>query len=72
MLHNEIMEPISNQSRQVLELARQKGFLRASDLDQIHVSRVVLARLSADGLLEKVSRGYTGCQAQPIQVRKVC
>jgi len=57
MLHNQIMEPIFNQSLQVLELARQKGFLRASDLDQIHVSRVVLARLSADGLLEKVSRG---------------
>ena len=57
MLHNQIMETTFNQSRQVLDLARQKGFLRASDLDQINVSRVVLSRLSAIGLLEKVSRG---------------
>jgi len=57
MLHNQAMDPIFNQSRQVLNLAHQKGWLRASDLDQINVSRVVLSRLAEQGLLEKVSRG---------------
>ena len=41
----------------VLELARQKGLLRASDLDAIDAPRVVLTRLTAAGLLDRVGRG---------------
>jgi len=44
-------------SQRVLDLARQKGLLRTSDLDAIDAPRVVLTRLTAAGLLEKVGRG---------------
>lgn len=38
-------------------MASQKGLLRASDLDAIEAPRVVLTRLTAAGLLDKVGRG---------------
>ena len=44
-------------NQRVLSLASQKGLLRASDLDAIDAPRVVLTRLTAAGLLEKVGRG---------------
>ncbi len=44
-------------SQRVLDLARQRGLLRASDLDLISAPRVVLARLTAAGLLERIGRG---------------
>ena len=44
-------------TQRVLELARQKGLLRASDLDAIKAPRIVLTRLTAIGLLDKVGRG---------------
>ena len=44
-------------TQRVLGLARQKGLLRASDLDAIDAPRVVLTRLTAAGLLEKIGRG---------------
>jgi len=44
-------------THRVLGLASQKGLLRASDLDAIAAPRVVLTRLMAAGLLEKVGRG---------------
>lgn len=44
-------------NQRVLHLARQKGLLRASDLDAIEAPRVVLTRLTAAGLLDKVGRG---------------
>ena len=44
-------------TQRVLDLASQKGLLRASDLDAIDAPRVVLTRLTAVGLLEKVGRG---------------
>jgi len=44
-------------SQRVLELVRQKGLLRASDLETIKVPRVVLARMTAAGILDKVGRG---------------
>jgi predicted transcriptional regulator of viral defense system len=51
------MNSQSTQPQQVLDLALRKGLLRSSDLDQINVSRVVLARMASAGQLEKVSRG---------------
>ena len=45
------------QTQRVLDLASRKGLLRASDLDAIDAPRVVLTRLTAAGLLEKVGRG---------------
>jgi predicted transcriptional regulator of viral defense system len=45
------------QTRRVLELASKKGLLRASDLGAIGAPRVVLTRLTATGLLDKVGRG---------------
>ncbi len=47
----------STHNQRVLDLASQKGLLRASDLDAISAPRVVLTRLTAAGLLEKVGRG---------------
>ena len=44
-------------ARQVLQLVREKGFLRASDLAGVGVPRVVLSRMIADGLLERAARG---------------
>ena len=44
-------------TQRVLDLARQKGLLRASDLDAIDAPRVVLTRLTAAGVLERVGRG---------------
>ena len=45
------------QIQRVLELARQKGLVRAIDLSAIDVPRVVLTRLTASGQLERVGRG---------------
>jgi predicted transcriptional regulator of viral defense system len=45
------------QTQRVLDLARQKGLLRPSDLQGAGIPRVVLARLTAKGQLEKVGRG---------------
>lgn len=44
-------------SQRVLDLAQQKGLLRASDLVAIEAPRIVLTRLTAAGLLDKVGRG---------------
>jgi predicted transcriptional regulator of viral defense system len=44
-------------TQRVLDLADQKGLLRAADLDAIHAPRVVLTRLTAAGVLERVGRG---------------
>jgi predicted transcriptional regulator of viral defense system len=41
----------------VLALVGRKGLLRASDLDAIAAPRIVLTRLTAAGLLERVGRG---------------
>lgn len=43
--------------QRVLDLASQKGLLRASDLDAISAPRIVLTRLTTAGLLERVGRG---------------
>jgi hypothetical protein len=44
-------------TQRVLSLASRKGRLRASDLDAIDAPRVVLTRMTAAGLLEKIGRG---------------
>ena len=44
-------------TKRVLALVGQKGLLRASDLDAIDAPRIVLTRLTAAGLLERVGRG---------------
>lgn len=44
-------------TQRVLSLATQKGLLRASDLEDINAPRVVLTRMTAAGLLEKMGRG---------------
>ena len=49
--------PTDTHARQILQLVRQKGVLRASDLASTGVPRVVLARMTAGGLLERVARG---------------
>ena len=47
----------STHNQRVLDLASQKGLLRASDLDAISAPRVVLTRLTTAGVLERVGRG---------------
>lgn len=49
--------PADTHARRVLDLARQQGLLRAVDLDAIGAPRVVLTRLIAAGLLDRVGRG---------------
>lgn len=44
-------------TQRILDLLAQKGMLRPSDLDAIGAPRVVLTRMTAKGLLEKVGRG---------------
>jgi hypothetical protein len=44
-------------TQRVLDLSNQKGLLRASDLDAIDAPRVVLTRLTAAGVLDRVGRG---------------
>ncbi|PWK35005.1 type IV toxin-antitoxin system AbiEi family antitoxin domain-containing protein [Cupriavidus plantarum] len=58
--------PSDTHSARVLALARQKGLLRASDIDALNAPRAVLARLTAAGSLEKVGRGlYRLSGAEP-------
>ena len=45
------------QTQRVLDLLGQKGMLRPSDLAAIGTHRVVLTRMTAKGLLERVGRG---------------
>lgn len=52
-------------SQRVLDLAGQKGLLRTSDLDAIDAPRVVLTRLTAAGLLDRVGRGLYRLPSQP-------
>lgn len=47
----------TTQTARALDLARQKGLLRASDLAALDVPRIVLTRLTVAGRLEKVGRG---------------
>lgn len=44
-------------AQRVLNLLRQKGMIRPSDLDSIRAPRVVLTRMTSIGQLEKVGRG---------------
>jgi predicted transcriptional regulator of viral defense system len=52
-------------TQRVLDLVSQKGLLRASDLDAIEAPRVVLTRLTAAGLLDKVGRGLYRLPSHP-------
>lgn len=45
------------QAHRVLDLARDKGTLRAVDVDKIGVPRIVISRLNAEGKLERIGRG---------------
>ena len=44
-------------TQRILDLASQRGLLRASDLDAIGSPRVILTRMTAAGLLERIGRG---------------
>lgn len=57
--------PTATHTQRVLDLASRKGMLRASDLDAIEAPRVVLTRLTAAGLLDKVGRGLYRLPSQP-------
>lgn len=47
----------NTQNQRVLKLAHKQGVLRARDLADANIPRIVLARLVESGALEKVSRG---------------
>lgn len=52
------MSPQHNtHTQRILDLLAHKGLLRPSDLNATGTSRVVLARMTAAGMLEKVDRG---------------
>jgi predicted transcriptional regulator of viral defense system len=48
---------LSPDARKLLDLARQQGVISASDAAAVGLSRGLLPRLAADGLLERVARG---------------
>lgn len=52
-------------TQRVLDLARQKGLLRANDLETIDAPRVVLTRMTAAGLLDRVGRGLYRLPSHP-------
>lgn len=52
-------------TQRVLDLVRQKGLLRANDLDAIEAPRVVLTRMTAAGLLDRVGRGLYRLPSHP-------
>ena len=49
--------PPETHTQRILDLLRQKGLLRPSDLDGIGAPRVALTRMTASGQLEKAGRG---------------
>lgn len=57
--------PAYTHIQRVLDLASQKGLLRANDLDDIQAPRIVLTRLTAAGLLERIGRGLYRLPSQP-------
>jgi predicted transcriptional regulator of viral defense system len=57
---------INTQTQRVLDLVRQMGVLRPAHLQGIGIPRVVLARLTASGELEKVARGLYRLPDAPI------
>ena len=57
--------PADTHIQRVLDLASQKGLLRANDLQDIQAPRIVLTRLTASGLLERVGRGLYRLSSQP-------
>ncbi len=57
---------INTQTQRVLDLVRQMGILRPANLQGIGIPRVVLARLTASGELEKVARGLYRLPDAPI------
>ena len=65
-MEHETAVPADTHSQRVLDLASQKGLLRASDLDAIDAPRVVLTRLIAAGLLDRVGRGLYRLPGHPI------
>lgn len=65
-MEHETAMPADTHSQRVLDLARQKGVLRASDLDAIAAPRVVLTRLTAAGLLDRVGRGLYRLPSHPV------
>lgn len=58
--------PADTHTQRVLDLARQQGLLRAVDLDAIGAPRVVLTRLTAAGLLDRVGRGLYRSPNHPV------
>lgn len=55
----------ASHTQRVLDLAGQKGLLRAADLDAIEAPRIVLTRMIAAGLLDKVGRGLYRLPGHP-------
>ena len=58
--------PADTHTKRVLDLARQKGLLRAVDLDALGAPRVILTRLTAAGLLDRVGRGLYRLPNHPV------
>lgn len=61
----------ASHTQRVLDLAGQKGLLRAADLDAIEAPRIVLTRMTAAGLLDKVGRGLYRLPGHPVTEHEV-
>ena len=66
MKHTQGSMQIDTQTQRVMNLARQKAMLRPSHLQELGIARVVLARLTAAGQLEKVGRGLYRLPDAPV------
>ena len=49
--------PVPTNPERVLRLAKEKGILRARDLNSLGIPRVTLTRLARAGMVERVGRG---------------
>jgi len=55
-----------NRKQQILELAREKGIIRAEDVEAVGVSRNYLYRMHKEGLLEKSAVGLYTLPGAPV------
>lgn len=55
-----------NRQQQILELAREKGIIRAEDVEAVGISRNYLYRMHKEGLLEKSAVGLYTLPEAPV------
>ena len=55
-----------NRKQQILQFARNKGIIRAADVEEVGISRNYLYQMHKEGLLEKLSAGLYTLPEAPV------